>query len=70
MPHARFRTLTYTAMLSCLLSAAVIFPASTSAQGTVQTQSRTIAHNGKSFNVQWVSADLTDPYLRVKPVTA
>ncbi|MCY9667224.1 copper amine oxidase N-terminal domain-containing protein [Paenibacillus alginolyticus] len=66
----RFRTLTYTAMLSCLLSAALIFPASTSAQGIVQTQTRTIAYNGKSFTVQWVTVDLTDPYLRVKPVTA
>ncbi len=65
MPLARFRTCTYIAMLSCLLSAAVVFPASTSAQGTVQTQSQTIAHNGKSFTVQWVTVDLTDPYLRV-----
>lgn len=70
MPFARFRTLTYTVMLSSLLSTAVIFPASTSAQGTVQTQSRTIAHNGKSFTAQWVTVDLTDPYLRVKPVAA
>ena len=70
MPLARFRILTYTAMLSCLLLTDVIFPVSTSAQGTVQTQSRTIAHNGKSFTVQWVTIDLTDPYLRVKPVTA
>lgn len=55
MPFARFRTLTYTVMLSSLLSAAVIFPTSTSAQGTVQTQSRTIDHNGKSFTAQWVT---------------
>ncbi|SDO90525.1 hypothetical protein SAMN04487897_12662 [Paenibacillus sp. yr247] len=66
----RFRTFTHIAMLSCLLSAAVIIPASTSAQCTVQTQSRTITDNGKSFTAQWVTVDLTDPYLRVKPVTA
>lgn len=70
MQLQRFRSLTHIVMLSFLLSGAVIFPTSSSAQGTVQTKSQTIVHNGKSFTAQWVTVDLTDPYLRVKPVTA
>ncbi|MEC0232443.1 phosphodiester glycosidase family protein [Paenibacillus alba] len=70
MPHKRYRILSHTFIMSCLLSAAIILPASVSAQGTVQTHSQTVSYNGKSFTAQWVTVDLTDPYLRVKPVTA
>ncbi|MBD0383636.1 stalk domain-containing protein [Paenibacillus sedimenti] len=57
-------------LLSCLLVSAIALPHAASAQDSVQTQSRTISYNGKSFTAQWISVDLTDPYIRVKPVTA
>ncbi|GFZ78115.1 hypothetical protein GCM10008018_24440 [Paenibacillus marchantiophytorum] len=70
MRHKRYRTFTHIAMLGCMLSAVAISPSSASALGTVQTKSQTVSYNGKSFTAQWVTVDLTDPYLRVKPVTA
>ncbi|MCC2686143.1 MAG: hypothetical protein K0R75_3042 [Paenibacillaceae bacterium] len=32
--------------------------------------SEQVGYDGKNYTVQWVSADLSDPYLRVAPVTA
>lgn len=57
-------------VLSGLLVSVFALPNAASAQDSVQTQSRTLSYNGKSFTAQWISVDLKDPYIRVKPVTA
>jgi exopolysaccharide biosynthesis protein len=40
------------------------------AESSVFNQSKSISYNGKSYSVTWVTVDLKDPTLRVKPVTA
>ncbi|NEW09233.1 hypothetical protein GK047_24985 [Paenibacillus sp. SYP-B3998] len=70
MPLQRFKTFVHPGILNWLFIAAIAIPASASAQDSVQTQSRTVSYNGKNFSAQWITVDLTDPYIRVKPVLA
>jgi len=59
------------ALLGCLLLADALLPATASARAnSVQSQAKSISYNGKTYSLQYVTIDLTDPYLRVKPVTA
>ncbi|MEK3725651.1 stalk domain-containing protein [Paenibacillus sp. FSL H8-0034] len=40
------------------------------ASGSLPLQSTVVQANGKSFTIQWTTIDLSDPHLRVMPVTA
>ncbi|MCD1261135.1 phosphodiester glycosidase family protein [Paenibacillus athensensis] len=73
IPFASFRSrLTAgAALLGCLLAAYSLLPATAAARAnSVQNLSKSISYNGKTYAVKYVAVDLTDPYLRVKPVTA
>jgi exopolysaccharide biosynthesis protein len=47
-----------------------VIPQASAAGDSLDYHSEQVGYDGKNYTVQWVSADLSDPYLRVKPVTA
>ncbi|MBP1990883.1 phosphodiester glycosidase family protein [Paenibacillus eucommiae] len=60
-------------LLCCILGLASGVPAAHAAAQTapsVQQQSKTISYNGQAYTVKWITVDLEDPFLRIKPVTA
>ncbi|UJF32598.1 phosphodiester glycosidase family protein [Paenibacillus hexagrammi] len=65
----RFRT-GFLQCLFCTVLISVSVPFQASAQESVNTHSATIPYNGKVFSANWVSVDLSDPYLRIRPVIA
>jgi exopolysaccharide biosynthesis protein len=56
--------------LCFLLGLIISSPTAVLADSSTQQQTKTLSYNGKSYTVKWISIDLTDPYLRVKPITA
>jgi exopolysaccharide biosynthesis protein len=58
-------------LVLCGLLVLLLIPqAASAAASSVQKQSKSITYNGKSYSVNWITIDLKDPTLRVKPVTA
>jgi hypothetical protein len=58
------------ALIFSILGITFSFGSSVRAESSVFNQSKSISYNGKSYAVTWVTVDLKDPTLRVKPATA
>jgi exopolysaccharide biosynthesis protein len=65
-----YRKITKRGLFTGLLGLTLLFPYTVFGETSVNYSSTTVSYNGKSFSAKWVTVDLTDPYLRVKPVIA